>query len=140
MAALNKEEKVRIRHHAGYLNVTAVQTFVLGTPASVETQFIIEGAMNKILDEALPLVRELIQRCDSTEQQMFEQQENIQVTKLGELVVNSTGVDRGQMQLRQVYFSWVRKLVNAMGVGQNPYRQDTLGDTGNNGGINVGVA
>lgn len=138
MAVLNEEEKVRVRYHTGYLNVSAVQTFALGTPASVETQFIIEGAMNKILESALPLVRELIQKCDSTRQQMFEQQENIQVTKLGELVINSTGIDRGQMQLREVYFDWVNQLCNAMGVKQNPYRADTLGQSG--GGINVGVA
>ena len=50
--AFNDQEKVRIRHHTGYSNVSAAQSFSLGVPAAVETAFLIEGAMNRVLPAA----------------------------------------------------------------------------------------
>ena len=72
-------EKVKIRHHLGFLNVQAASTFVLGTPAAVETQFIIEGAFTRILDAALEECRRHIAILDKIEQQMIDDQEFLAV-------------------------------------------------------------
>lgn len=137
MSFLNEQEKVKVRHHTGYLNVQAAQTFVLGTPAAVETQFIIEGAMDRVLAEAIPEVRRHLQILDGIEEQMIQNFELVQVQSLGEIQVNSTGRDREQRQLIQVYDRWVDSLCNLLGVARNPFdkRKGALGT----GGINVSV-
>lgn len=137
MSALNAAEKVKVRHHCGYLNVQAAQTFVLGTPAAVETQFIIEGAMDRVLEEAIPELRRHLNILDSSEEQMVMNQELLQITKIDTITINSTGEHREQRQLRQTYDYWVDSLCNLMGVVRNPYDK-RLGHFGN-GGINARV-
>lgn len=114
---LTEEEKVRVRSHLGYLNVADVQTFVLGTPASVETQFIIEGAMNKVLEAALPYVRNVLGECEGILTQLRDNRENLAVKKLGDIELN----DREFEQLRQRYDFWKGKLADAFGVYENPF-------------------
>ena len=137
MSALTAAEKVKVRHHMGYLNVQDAQTFTLGTPASVETQFIIEGAMNRVLAEALPLLREILSELDRIEQQRRCNRENIQVTQLGEISINSTGPDRELRQLVQEYDYTVDALANILGCVRNPFdkRKGHFGT----GGVNVRV-
>lgn len=137
MSALSAQEKVKVRHHCGYLNVQDAQTFVLGTPAAVETQFIIEGAMDRVLEAAIPELRRQLQILDGIEDQMVMNLELLQVQKLGEITVNSTGADREQRALIQVYDRWVDSLCNLMGISRNPYdkRKGALGT----GGMNVAV-
>lgn len=135
-AVLTEEEKVRVRHHCGYLNVQAVATFVLGVPAAVETQFMIEGAMDRVLPAAVPQVVRHLEILDSIETQMVENHELLQVKALGEIEVNSTGRDREQVQLRQTYDYWVNSLCNLIGVVRNPFdkRKGAFG-----GGLNARV-
>lgn len=132
--ALTEYEKVRIRHHLGYLGVTDAYTFVLGTPAAVETQFLIEGAMDRVMEEALPLARELLARCDLTESQMIDDQELIAVDEIGEIKLRKTQ----QKELRKVYREHIRALSNLLGVPQNPFDKRGFG-VGGAGGTNIPV-
>lgn len=127
--AFAEEEKVRIRHHLGYLNVGAAQTFVLGTPAAVETQFLIEGAMNRVLPAAESMVRNLVARCDLVEQQVIENQELLAVTAVGEISVQ----EREFEKLMQRYQYHRNALANALGIYANPF------DKRFEGGLNVRV-
>ena len=138
MSALSDEEKIKVRHHLGYLNVQEAQTFVLGTPAGVETQFLIEGAMNRLLAGAIPMVREILVKLDHTEEQMLCGQDLVEVNSLGEIQTNMTGQDRAQKQLRQAYQWWRMSLANLLGVPANPFDQ-RLGVMGFGGGISVPV-
>lgn len=135
MSALNEEEKVKVRHHLGYLNVQGAQTFVLGSPAAVETQFMIEGAMDRILPQALGEVRRHLQVLDTIEGQMIQNLELLQVTELGELKINSTGEHREQVQLRQQYKWWQTSMANLFGIMPNPFDKRSM----NTGGPNVRV-
>lgn len=111
------EEKVRIRAHLGYLNVAAVQTFVLGSPAGVETQFLVEGAMNRVLPEALSLARNHLAKCDFVETQIVENQELLAVTAVGEISVRENEYE----QLLKRYHYWRNALANVLGVYPNPF-------------------
>lgn len=111
------EEKVRIRHHLGYLNVAAVQTFVLGSPAGVETQFLVEGAMNRVLPEAESMARNHIAKCDFVEAQIVENQELLAVTAVGEITVRENEYE----QLLKRYHYWRNALANVLGVYPNPF-------------------
>ncbi len=130
---LTDEEKVRIRHHLGFLNVAPVATFVLGSPAAIDAQFIIESAMEKVLVAALPLVRRLLGFLDATENQRFEDQENLAVDRIGSIELREDEQDA----LAKNYQYWQGRLVNALGIVVNPYSK-VPGDGG--GGINSPVA
>jgi hypothetical protein len=76
---LTEHDKVRIRHHLGYNNVSRTFAFSLGIPSSMETQFIIEDAMNRVLEEAIPHVLRLVQILEGIEQQGIDDHELLAV-------------------------------------------------------------
>lgn len=125
---LTDQEKVKIRHHLGYLNVGEAYTFVLGMPAGVETQFVIEGAMDRVLEAALPELRRQLQILDSIEEQMIADHELLAVNKIGEIELRNDE----QESLDRRYDRWRQSIANMLGVNSNPY--DRRG-----GGINVMV-
>ena len=134
---LTDEQKARIRYHLGYLGVAEAFTFVLGTPASVETQFIVEGAMKRLLPETLVLVVRCLDRCDATEQQFFDDQENLAVDKVGNIELRA---DEGEqlMSAGGRYDYWRRALANCFGISPNPYdKRPNLG--AGTGGVNFPV-
>jgi hypothetical protein len=128
---LAPEEKVRVRHHTGYMNIQNAQSFALGIPAAVQTQFLVEGSMTLILPEALSKFREILQKCDCTEGQMFEDQELLAVENIGSIKVRQDE----QKALRDVYIYWRAELCNMLGIIPNPYDARFPGG----GGINVPV-
>lgn len=130
--AVTEAEKVKIRHHLGYLNVAQSQTFVLGFPAGVQTQFVIEGAMNRILLEAEPEMRRQVAVLDNIEAQILEDQELLAVTKVDEIDIREDEFKR----LLDQYDYWRRALSNLLGVMPNPFDQRFAGLAG---GINVQV-
>jgi len=129
--AFTEQEKVKIRSHMGYLNVGSVQSFSLGVPAAVETQFLIDGAMNRVLPEAEQEVRQLCGILDGIEAQMVGDLELLAVTKIGEIEVNETE----QAKLKTAYRHWQAKLGNLLAIPVCPFDQRFM-----NAGINVGVS
>lgn len=126
-------EKVRIRHHLGYINVAQVQTFVLGAPAAVETSFLIEGAMNRVLVEAEAQARALVANCDGVEAQMAENQELLAVTQVDEIAIRPNEFE----DLLKRYHYWRNALANVLGVVPNPF--DKRFAAGGAGSINIRV-
>jgi hypothetical protein len=110
-------EKVSVRRHMGYLNVASVQTFVLGVPTAVQTQFMIEGALNKVLDEAENEVRRLLGNLDRIECQMDANIGLIEFTAAEEVTTNPKAFEK----LKQRYVWWQAALGNLLGVLPNPY-------------------
>lgn len=125
---LTEQEKVRMRHHLDFLNVAEAYTLAFGVPMAAEPQFWIEGAMDRIKVEALPLARELLSKCDATEAQMFEDQENHAVRKLGDIEINPDEFDVLERRLNY----WRNRLATLLGVTPNPIAMGR-----NDGGVNV---
>lgn len=125
---LTTQEKIKIRHHLGFLNVSESSTFSLGTPAAVETQFVIEGAMNRVPEEALPELRRQLQILDSIEEQMVADHELLAVERIGEITIRQDE----QEALVRVYDRWRQSIANLLGVYPNPWDK-------RDGGINVPV-
>lgn len=128
--AFTAEEKVKIRHHLGYLNVQDAQTFVLGTPAAVETQFIIEGAMDRVLVAAESELRRHVAILDKIEEQLICDQELLAVDAIGEIKVRATEMK----ELRVEYQYWRQGLANLMGIYPNPFDKRYA-----DSGINISV-
>lgn len=131
---LTEDEKVRLRHHFGYLNVTEAQTFVLGVPAAVQTQFMIEGAFNKILPAAENLLRKHLCRMDEIEEHVFGGKDLADVNKTGNVEVNRKRLS----ELAGYYRIAQQAAANLLGVVPNPFDQRSWVSTGD-GGINAPV-
>lgn len=128
--ALSEEEKVQIRDHMGYVNVTQVATFSLGTPAAFETQYMIEGAMVRVAPAAEPLVRRYLQVLNAIDSMRVNTLEDHEVLELGDIKLNP----RNQAQLREAYDENLERLSNLLGVPRNPFDKRLSG-----GGVNVPV-
>jgi len=131
--SLTDEEKVKARHHLGYLQVQQSSTFVLGIPAAVQTQFMIENAFDKILLSAEPEFRRHLTILDRLENQMIDDLELLAVDQVDEIKVRATE----QKELWQQYDRWRHSLANILGIIPNPYDQ-RLNSAGV-GGINARV-
>lgn len=116
-AVLTKSERARTRRHAGYLNVAEVSSFALGLPASLQTQFIIEGAMDKLLPEGLPIFREQLATLDAIYAQMIGDLELLAVTEVGSIKLR---MDE-QPALKREYLFHRADLCNTLGVIPNPF-------------------
>ena len=122
---LTEEEMVRVRHHTGYLNVSEVGTFALGIPAGVQTQFIIEACMNKIIPAALPQFRRILTILDGIEEQMVGDLELLAVTSVGSINIDPDE----QAKLQKAYLKWQGALCNMLGCIPNPYDARPIGPT-----------
>lgn len=132
---LTDDEKIRARMHMGYLNVQQASTFVLGVPAGVQTQFVIEGALQKVIPAAEPLLRTLLTRLDAVDEQIVENMENLAVNKVDEIELRED--EFKQLIIR--YRHWQGALANLLGVPPNPFDQRPYLAGGQSGGINVSV-
>lgn len=129
---LTEDEKVQIRHHTGYVNVGEMQTFVLGVPAGLETQYLIDGAMKRVLPAALPLIRRHLVILSGIEEQKVCDLELTAVNQLDSISINQGE----QSALDKQYDYWVDSLCNALGVMRNPFDKRKFERPG---GINVRV-
>lgn len=127
---LTDEERVKTRHHLGYLQVQAAFTFVLGIPAAVQTTFTVEGAFSRILPAALPEFRRQLSILDRIENQMVDDLELLAVSEVDEIKVRPDE----QAQLWKEYEKWRRALANMMGIAPNPWDMRLRG-----AGVNVAV-
>lgn len=112
-----EEEKARIRYHLGYLQSDLILSALLGVNALAQPQFLVEGQMNRMPDTAVSLVRNLIGKCDVTEQQLFEAQEYVVASEVDEIKINPDKLP----QLQERYRYWVQKLADQFGVPINAY-------------------
>jgi hypothetical protein len=132
---LTDEERVSVKHHLGYPNANAIQTFVLGVPAAMEPLFMLEGAMNGIAPGAESRLRETIRRLDGIELQLDENRDNVELSKADEVEFR----ENVYQLLMTRYRHWQGNLCNLIGVpGPNPFDARFYG--GGQPSINLAVA
>ena len=130
---LTEEEKVLIRDHLGFPNVSGMSTFALGMPAAIQTSFIIEKAMDVVLERALPRVRQIVAVLERIDGQAIDDLELAAVNAIGDIAVNQ--FEQKTLDERRRY--WCGRLCNALAVFPNPFDQ-TKGTTGGLGNVRVG--
>ena len=133
--SLAPDEKVRIRHHLGYLQVVQAQSYAFGNWAQLPTQFAVEGAMDKIDPQAEPQLRRLVKIMDAIEEQMVCDMELLATVAIDEIQVRQ---DEFAQLLKQYQF-WQGALANLLSVVPNPYDQRFASLTGGTRGINTPV-
>lgn len=116
--AFTSIEKVAIRHHLGFPQLSSVAILALGVPAASQTQFLLEDAMTRVFPEAEPKTRQILAECECIERQMQEARSRIKIAATGDVVL------RGREELEDLedaYDLWTDKLVDIFGVNKNPF-------------------
>lgn len=126
---------VDCRRHMGYLNVQEAATFVLGVPAGLQTQFMIEGAFQRILPAAETMVQKYLDALNGIEAQFLDDQGNIAVESIGDIKVNLKEFEG----LVKQYKHWQGNLANLLGVPPNPFDMRPMFGAAGGGGVNVPV-
>jgi len=122
---LTPEEKVRIRDHLGYLNTSELSTFVLGLPAGIETQFLIERAMDPFVKEdALPMIRTILCELDDVDKQRRQVRSAIATQAVGAIQMRDP--QEAFAALNGEFIRLIGRLANAFGVPSNPFDRRRL--------------
>lgn len=115
--AIAESDKVRARHHMGYVGVQAVATYVLGVPAALQTQFMIERAFTAVLPQSEAKFRSLLDNMDTLEQQIMDDADTLIASKVGEISLRDDEYEK----IIQRYEHMRGALGNLLGVPPNPY-------------------
>ena len=119
LAQPTEDEKTRARHHLGYLNVSAASTFSLGVPAAVQTQFLIENALNLILMTAYPQFQKLLCELDRIECQLLGGSDLADVSQVDTIQIDPMRIEK----YGKLYKIPQQALANLLGIVSNPWDQ-----------------
>lgn len=136
LVVLTPDEKARCRRALGYPNVSSVPSQALGVPIPMQTGFLLESAMDRLLPEAVPRVRELLRRIEDIERRMMDDApDHLAAEKLGEMTLRSAKVGETYPDLlEREYRRWALRLADELSVAPYAYAERFRG-----GGINVRV-
>lgn len=121
MAALLPRDRSRVKYHLGYLAVAPAASLQFGIPRPIETMFLVETAMNYIIDDGFNIenVLRILAILDGIECRMVEGQDYLAATELGNLKPRADQLDA----LEHEYDRWAQRLGDIFGVPLYPYAQ-----------------
>ncbi len=115
--AFTDPEKERIRYHLGYLEVQPAASIQFGVPRPIQTIFLVETAMNNILQVAEDRIRRIVGVMDGIEDQLIDAQARLAAIQLDELHLREDEPDK----LEKEYVRWGCRLADTLGVPIYPY-------------------
>lgn len=116
---LNDSEKERCRYHLGYLEVSPAASLSYGIPRPLQTVFLVETAMNNLIEGACDRVRRILKVMDDIEIKMVEAQDRLAAIQLDTLKLREQEGD----QLEHEYVRWGWRLADILGVPIYAYSQ-----------------
>ena len=116
---LTDEEKERVRYHLGYLGVAPAASIQLGIPRPLQTVFLVEDALNSIIEGVIPRVRKILKIMDDVECKLCEAQDRLAAKQLDSLILRDSEPD----QLEREYVRWGKRLADIFGVPLYPYSE-----------------
>lgn len=116
--AFSDAEKVAVRYHLGYQNVSTPTAIALGYPSASHLAFILDSSLNSMLPESLPFVRRCIQELQCIEDQMSSFRSSLLVTSTGGTTLRGSGAF---LELENQYRNWCQKLADVIGTPVNPF-------------------
>jgi hypothetical protein len=114
--AFDAAERERIRYHMGYLNVQPAASITYGLPAPIQTLFVVELSMDKILPEAEDRVRKLLTILDGIECKEVDGQDYLVAAQLEQLTIREDHIDK----LEWEYCRWAARLADTLGAPLYP--------------------
>lgn len=117
--ALTSQDKERCRYHCGYLEVSPAASLSYGIPRPINTIFLIETAMDNIVDLAIPRVIKTLNILDKVECKLEQALEYMSANKIGNIEVRADQADA----LEREYHRWAARLCDILGVPPYPYAE-----------------
>lgn len=119
MAALVPRDRSRVKYHLGYLAVSPAASLQFGIPRPIETLFLVEDAMNNLIDDGFNVenVLRILGVLDGIECKLVEAQDYLVASRLGNLEVNPQNPEL----LENEYNRWAARLADTFGVPWYPY-------------------
>lgn len=105
------DEKSRIRYHMGYLQVQPAAALTYGIPVPIQTLFLLESAMDRVLPQAEDRVRRLITVLDDIECRMLDGQNYLVADQLSDITIRKDNIDK----LEDEYCRWASRLADTLG-------------------------
>lgn len=131
---LTEIEKNRVRMHLGYPGVDQLGSIQLGIPTVRQTSFILQTALDRILEESIPRVREILDVMDRIEDELVKSTKYLAAMRVGNLELRPTKAGESHPDaLEREYCRWGFRLGDVFGVP--PYhlslRYQKFGRSGN---------
>lgn len=123
---LTSEERERVRHHMGYMSVQPAASIQFGLPRPSQTAFMIESAMENLMPEAAPRVRDILRVLDDIEQKLLDAQCYLVADELDEIKLAGSRDPRGRLvtdRLEDEYVRWAKRLADIFGCPLYPFSQ-----------------
>jgi hypothetical protein len=114
---LTDDDKARARYHLGYPALTTAASLQFGVPALTQTNFLVESALNRILESMIPRVRSILKTLDDVELKLIDSQDRLAATKLDTLTLNNS--EPGMLENEYRRFGY--RLAELLGVPVYPY-------------------
>lgn len=114
---LTAGEKQRARYHLGYPSLTTAASVAFGVPTLNQTNFLVESALERLLEESLEQIREVICVMDGIEKQLVSAQGRLRATKLEELTLRADECEA----LEGEYRRWGYRLADIIGAPIYPF-------------------
>lgn len=119
---LTEEERVRVRYHLGYLNVSPVSAIGLGYPSAQHALFLVENSMDRLIPAAVSRLREIVSTLDQIECQMRDALSRLKAASVGEVKLRGSAGDASEGDLlEREYRRWAERLADHLGVSLNVY-------------------
>ena len=109
---LTDAEKERVRYHLGYLEVQTGASIQFGIPRPIQTVFLVESAMNLVIEASLDRVRRIIKVMDDIELKLIDAQDRLAAIQLDSLHLRENEPD----MLEREYVRWGYRLADILGV------------------------
>lgn len=126
--ALSTDERQLCRKHLGYMSVKARRTFALGVPAIAPVLYVLESAMDDVLEVAEPDIRQSLAELECILKQKSDLRRTAVVRSIGGASAGGIGFrPDGEAQdiLDREYRWWQTFLADQLGVDPNPFSRLT---------------
>lgn len=110
--AFTLDERARIRRHLGYPNTSPSAAMAFGIPIPIETLFLVESAMDKLLPQGEPDVRRFLGELDNIECQMSAARQFLPVSNIDGTAIRPDHIP----MLENEYSRWQNRLADTLGV------------------------
>lgn len=109
--ALTTDERSRVRHHLGYPNVAPAAAIQYGVVRPMQTLFLVESAMDKILPEAEDRVRQYLSLLDDIECKMAASVDYLVASAVEGVTLRPDAQDA----MEREYVRWAQRLSDEIG-------------------------
>lgn len=124
MASLSESDRVRVRHHMGYLNVEPGSSIALGFPSAQQPEFLVERAMNNVIDQAVGRIIDTLDTLDCLESDMRSASKQLAVQQLGEMKLRNSNDEPNVCDLlEREYVRWAKRLADDLGAPLNVFSE-----------------